>query len=141
MSVVTLRDDLAGGGADSGSLEIAGRSLVALHDWTFLLGPQFCFRNGEPVDDCADLSAAAPDPCVASRSTGSDGDVLVSVRTTHFSRWNFARPAYAFGGFLRPLAAAPTVNVLAAGRAVPLKFSLGGDHGLDIFQPGYPAQV
>jgi hypothetical protein len=40
--VVTLRDDLAGTSADAGTLEIAGRSLVALHDWTFLIGPSFC---------------------------------------------------------------------------------------------------
>jgi energy-converting hydrogenase Eha subunit A len=49
LSVVTLRKDLAGvAGTDSGSLVIAGRSLVAVHDWTFLLGPAFCagFGNG-----------------------------------------------------------------------------------------------
>jgi hypothetical protein len=49
LSVVTLRQDLAGvAGTDSGSLEIAGRSLVAIHDSTFLLGPAFCagFGNG-----------------------------------------------------------------------------------------------
>ena len=49
LSVVTLRQDVGGAGAaDSGSLVIAGRSLVAFHDWTFLLGPQFCagFGNG-----------------------------------------------------------------------------------------------
>jgi hypothetical protein len=48
MSVVTLREDFAGAGVDSDSLNIAGQSLVALHDWTFLLGPQFCagFGNG-----------------------------------------------------------------------------------------------
>ena len=48
MSVVTLRDDLAGTAADSASLSVAGHTLVALHDWTFLLGPQFCagFGNG-----------------------------------------------------------------------------------------------
>lgn len=47
MSVVTLRDDLGGSG-DSASLSVAGHALVALHDWTFLLGPQFCagFGNG-----------------------------------------------------------------------------------------------
>ena len=35
-------------GADSASLNIAGHTLVAFHDWTFLLGPQFCagFGNG-----------------------------------------------------------------------------------------------
>jgi hypothetical protein len=42
MSVVTLRDDLAGTGVDAGTLTVAGRSLVALHDMTFLLGPGFC---------------------------------------------------------------------------------------------------
>jgi Domain of unknown function (DUF4386) len=49
LSVVTLRQDVGGAGAAaSGSLVIAGRSLVAFHDWTFLLGPQFCagFGNG-----------------------------------------------------------------------------------------------
>ena len=43
LSILTLRDDLAASvGADAASLEIAGRSLVAVHDWTFLLGPGFC---------------------------------------------------------------------------------------------------
>src|SRR5919106_2138757 len=48
MSVVTLRDDFAGAGTDPASLDVAGQTLVALHDWTFLLGPQFCagFGNG-----------------------------------------------------------------------------------------------
>ena len=45
MSVVTLRDDF-GPGADSASLNIAGHTLVAFHDWTFLLGPQFCSGLG-----------------------------------------------------------------------------------------------
>jgi len=48
MSVLTLRHDLAGTGVNAGSLTLVGRSLVALHEWTFLLGPQFCggFGNG-----------------------------------------------------------------------------------------------
>ena len=48
MSVVTLRDDLAGA-TDGSSLNVAGHTLVALHDWTFVLGPQFCagFGTGE----------------------------------------------------------------------------------------------
>jgi Domain of unknown function (DUF4386) len=41
LSVVTLREDFAGAGADAGSLTVAGESLVAIHDWTFLLGPGF----------------------------------------------------------------------------------------------------
>ena len=50
LSVVTLRQDIGGAGAaDSHSLVIAGRSLVAFHDWTFLLGPQFCAGPGTGV--------------------------------------------------------------------------------------------
>ena len=47
LSVVTLRQDVAGS-ADPGSLVLAGQSLVAVHDWTFLFGPAFCagFGNG-----------------------------------------------------------------------------------------------
>jgi hypothetical protein len=38
LAIVTLRQDVGGaGGADS--LVPVGRSLVAIHDWTFLLGP------------------------------------------------------------------------------------------------------
>jgi uncharacterized protein DUF4386 len=42
LSVVTLREDFAGAGADAGSLTVAGQTLVAIHDWTFLIGPGFC---------------------------------------------------------------------------------------------------
>ncbi len=37
LAVVTLRQDV--GAAGAGSLVLVGRSLVAVHDWTFLLGP------------------------------------------------------------------------------------------------------
>ncbi|MDP9299064.1 MAG: DUF4386 domain-containing protein [Actinomycetota bacterium] len=37
MAVVTLRQDVGAAGGDS--LVTVGRSLVAIHDWTFLLGP------------------------------------------------------------------------------------------------------
>jgi hypothetical protein len=45
---------------------------------------------------------------------------------------------YNFSGFFQPVDNAPTLNVAKAGSAIPVKFSLGGDQGLDIFQPGYP---
>lgn len=48
MSVVTLREDFTGTGVDSETLSLAGQSLVAFHEWTRVLGPQFCagFGNG-----------------------------------------------------------------------------------------------
>ena len=45
--MVTLRKDLAGAaGTDHASLILSGRSLVAVHDATFLLGPAFCAAIG-----------------------------------------------------------------------------------------------
>src|SRR3954452_12660696 len=46
LALVTLRQDLAGGATDSASLILNGRSLVAVHDATFLLGPAFCAAIG-----------------------------------------------------------------------------------------------
>jgi hypothetical protein len=49
LSVVTLRQDFAGNpGADATTLVIVGKALVAIHKWTFLLGPGFCsgIENG-----------------------------------------------------------------------------------------------
>ena len=47
LAVVTLRKDLAGvAGTDDASLILIGRSLVAVHDATFLLGAAFCAAIG-----------------------------------------------------------------------------------------------
>jgi hypothetical protein len=48
MSVVSLRNSVTRTSGDTVSVAVAGQTLVALHDWTFLLGPQFCagFGNG-----------------------------------------------------------------------------------------------
>jgi hypothetical protein len=43
-----------------------------------------------------------------------------------------------FTGFFRPVDNLPTVNVVKAGAAVPVKFSLNGFQGYDIFITGYP---
>ena len=45
---------------------------------------------------------------------------------------------YPFTGFRPPVANLPTVNAENAGRAIPFKFSLGGDQGLGVIVPGYP---
>jgi hypothetical protein len=46
--------------------------------------------------------------------------------------------AYNFSGFFQPVDNTPTLNVAKAGSAIPVKFSLGGNQGLDVFAPGYP---
>jgi hypothetical protein len=50
LSVVTLRQDFTGAtGADADSLVPIGSALVAVHDWTFLLGPGFLAPLGNGI--------------------------------------------------------------------------------------------
>jgi hypothetical protein len=46
LAIVTLRQDLAGTGTDAATLETVERSLVAIKDWTFLLGSGFVVGVG-----------------------------------------------------------------------------------------------
>ncbi|MFC6704118.1 DUF4386 domain-containing protein [Flexivirga alba] len=46
LAVVTLHQDLAGTGGNQDALITIGRSLVAIKDWTFLLGPGFVVGIG-----------------------------------------------------------------------------------------------
>ncbi len=69
--------------------------------------------------------------------------VEVSVRVT--DAWGNSTVAdttvqvlYNFDGFLPPIDPLPVFNAVKAGQAVPVKFSLQGDHGLAIFASGYP---
>jgi uncharacterized repeat protein (TIGR01451 family) len=48
---------------------------------------------------------------------------------------------YNFTGFFSPVANPPTLNAVNAGKAVPVKFSLSGDKGLNIFAAGNPYSV
>ena len=50
----------------------------------------------------------------------------------------FSSP-FEFSGFSPPVEDQPLVNRMKAGSAVPVKFSLGGDFGLGIFEDGFPA--
>jgi hypothetical protein len=43
-----------------------------------------------------------------------------------------------FSGFFQPIDNLPTINSVKAGQAIPVKFSLGGNYGLNIFASGYP---
>jgi len=43
-----------------------------------------------------------------------------------------------FSGFLFPVRNPPTLNIATAGSAIPIRFALGGNRGLNIFAPGSP---
>jgi uncharacterized repeat protein (TIGR03803 family) len=48
---------------------------------------------------------------------------------------------FAFEGFFWPVQNPPVVNKVKAGSAIPVRFGLGGNYGLDIFAPGFPQVV
>jgi hypothetical protein len=48
---------------------------------------------------------------------------------------------YSFTGFFQPVDNLPMLNTVNAGKAIPVKFSLHGDQGLDIFASGYPSST
>ena len=45
---------------------------------------------------------------------------------------------YDFAGFFPPIDNLPVLNTVKSGNAVPIKFSLNGNQGLDILETGYP---
>ncbi len=48
---------------------------------------------------------------------------------------------YDFTGFFPPISNPPTINQMKAGQAAPVKFSLSGDKGLNIFAAGSPISM
>jgi hypothetical protein len=83
---------------------------------TFFVG-----GNGEPANTVT---------CSAQDAAGNPGSVSFDVRVQ-----------YAYSGFFRPVDNLPMLNVVKAGQAIPVKFSLGGNQGLSIFAAGYPKVV
>lgn len=49
-----------------------------------------------------------------------------------------ALAVYAFSGFFKPVDNPTVLNLAKAGQAIPVKFSLGGNQGLNVLASGYP---
>jgi hypothetical protein len=116
-------------GASSADLfiyEVSTNRLFRLTD-TPLLDEQLNDVTVLPDGSIRVVWAAHPD-------TSSDNDIFAQT---------FAlppeQPGYNFTGFFQPVDNLPALNVASAGSAIPVKFSLGGNQGLAIFAPGYPA--
>lgn len=95
----------------------------------------------------------ATDSCSSSvtvNSTPASGSVFPVGTTTvnataddgagHTSNCSFTVTVqYNFAGFFPPVANLPALNVVQAGRGIPVKFSLSGNKGLGIFAAGSPS--
>ncbi|GIH09237.1 hypothetical protein Rhe02_73040 [Rhizocola hellebori] len=66
------------------------------------------------------------------------GDAEIAAVHTAGSAGKCKQSSYPFAGFFSPVDNLPVVNSMRAGRAVPVKFSLGADLGLNVLSAGYP---
>ena len=66
---------------------------------------------------------------------------VICGETTSFSPFAIfaGEVSYDFTGFYAPIDKAPMINGTKAGTAIPVRFGLGGDRGLDIFAEGSPS--
>jgi hypothetical protein len=96
------------------------------------------------TDNCA--GAITFNYSIASGSTFPVGPTPVTVTATdahnNTSTCTFTVTVlYNFTGFFSPISNVPTLNTVNAGRAVPIKFSLSGNKGLNIFAANNPYTV
>ncbi|HKR21027.1 MAG TPA: PxKF domain-containing protein [Pyrinomonadaceae bacterium] len=101
-----------------------------------------------PAATATDNCSAAPTVTYshASGSTFPVGTTTVTATATdaagNHSECTFTVTVrYNFTGFFSPVNNTPTLNSVNAGRAIPVKFSLSGDKGLNIFAPNNPYSV
>ena len=103
--------------------------------------------NTVPQAGCStsDLLSGVATSAVVSVSGGTSNNVgtyVVSCTGASDQAGNVATATasyavhYVFTGFASPIANHPLVNTIRAGQTVPVKFSLGGDHGLDVLLGG-----
>ncbi len=97
-----------------------------------------CLDSGSGIASCA---GTKPDGAAIDTSTVGDKTFTVTARdaaghTTTVTRTYHV--TWPFTGFLFPVKNPPVVNVVHAGFYIPLRFSLGGNRGLQIFAAGYP---
>src|SRR4029079_14250597 len=90
-----------------------------------LSGKDTCTGSGSPID----TGSIGPHTFTVSASDRAGNTSNKSVT------YNVVYP---FGGFFSPVDNPPTLNIVQAGSAIPLKFSLGGDRGPAIFRAGHP---
>ncbi|HMQ31286.1 MAG TPA: PxKF domain-containing protein, partial [Chloroflexaceae bacterium] len=86
----------------------------------------------------ATVTTTAAGTCVVTATQAGDGNYNPASASASVAVAP-AGPSYSFTGFFEPVNNPPTLNTMQAGRAVPVKFSLGGDFGLNIFAQDYPA--
>jgi hypothetical protein len=87
-------------------------------------------RGDVPNGGALDTSSVGPKTFTVPALDGARNDAIAS---------RSYRVVYDFRGFFAPIEAPPAVTRFKAGETVPVKFSLNGDQGMNIFAAGSPA--
>lgn len=151
---ITLTVTDTGGGSDTDDVVITIQDTQAPN----ILCPANVVVNLPPNSTATSMAVNYPavtatDSCSTSvtvNSTPASGSVFPIGTTTvnatandgngHTANCSFTVTVqYSFAGFFPPVANPPAVNLVQAGRAIPVKFSLSGNKGLGIFAAGSPA--
>jgi YVTN family beta-propeller protein len=130
--VVTAISPAAGPAAGGTTVTITGTGLARATAVTF--------GAGNPA--AAISSTATSCTAVAPAKTAGLVDVQVTTAggtsaTSSADQYAYVAP-FPFAGFLPPVGSPPAVNHVHAGQAIPIRFSLCGNHGLNVIAPGYP---
>ena len=105
--------------------------------------PTMALLSGSPAIDAADnaICAATPvnnlDQRGQVRPTDGNNDTAAGCDVGAYE----LTVLLPFTGFLGPVDNAPVVNAVNAGKAVPVRFSLGGNRGLNVLAAGYPQSM
>jgi hypothetical protein len=90
------------------------------------LTPAICSLSGSTV------TAVSVGPCRIAADQAGNNNYLPAHNEQLFGTH------YNFTGFFRPVDNLPLLNIAKAGSGIPVKFSLDGNHGLNILASGYP---
>jgi hypothetical protein len=99
-----------------------------------------CFDAGSGIAAVGGCVGTVPSGTIVTATSGSqtltvnakDNVGRMSTKTVTYQIWQWT-------GFLPPIGNPPTLNVAKAGNAIPIKFSLGGNRGLNFFTSGSPS--
>jgi hypothetical protein len=115
------------------TLDVALPKLISVGSNALAIPVASDATSGVATESCEPLDTSTPG---SKEVTCSATDHAGNVTTDVFGY--YVDHGYSFSGFLAPIST-DKVNQVQAGRAVPVKFSLSGDFGLDIMMPGYPS--
>jgi hypothetical protein len=101
-------------------------------------GEPVATRTATPSPTTTPSQTPSPTPTYTPTATVTDTPTKTPSATPTLTPTPSAIP-FSFTGFFPPVDNYPTLNTVKAGSAIPVKFSLNGYQGLEIFANGYPA--